>query len=94
MGETVHRARVSSQAPLILRSKHDAKFPFGCEFGFYTNLGIVDQLSREGAVHGYIWNGYGWVLEAKRPQDNERVSVKREGSSNFKKKVRRKKEPR
>ena len=45
------------------------------------------------AIHGYIWNGYGWVLEAKRPQDKERVNMKREGSSNFKK-VRRKKEPR
>ena len=84
----------SSQAPLVLRSKHDAKFPFGCEFGFLTNLGIVSWSSREGAVHGYIWTGYSWVLHAQRPQDKEKVNKKCEGDSNFKKKLKRKKESR
>ena len=75
-------------------SKHDKIYPFGSEFGFYTNLGIVDWSSRKEAVHGYIWSGNKWVLEAKRPQDKEKVNIKREGSSNFKKKIKRKKESR
>ena len=75
-------------------SKHDKIYPFGSEFGFYTNLGIVDWSSRKETVHGYIWSGNKWVLEAKRPQDKEKVNIKREGSSNFKKKIKRKKESR
>ena len=84
----------SSLAPLVLKSKHDEKFPFGCELGFETNLGIVGYYSREGAIHGYIWNGYRWILEAKRPQDRKKVDNKGEGDSNFKKKPKRKKESR
>jgi len=84
----------SSMAPLVLKSKHDEKFPFGCELGFETNLGIVGYYSREGAIHGYIWNGYRWILEAKRPQDRRKVDKKVEGDSNFKKKPKRKKESR
>ena len=84
----------STLAPQVLRSKHDEKYPFGCELGFETNLGIVGYYSREGALHGYIWNGYRWILEAKRPQDKRKVIKKIEGDSNFKKKLRRKKESR
>ena len=84
----------SSLAPLVLKSKHDEKFPFGCELGFETNLGIVGYYSREGAIHGYIWSGYKWILEAKRPQDKKKVDKKTEGDSNFKKKQKRKKESR
>ena len=84
----------SSLAPPVLKSKHDKKYPFGCEFGYETNLGIVNWYSREGAIHGYIWSGYRWILEAKRPQDKKKVDKKTEGDSNFKKKQKRKKESR
>ena len=83
-----------SPDPKFYEKEHDKIYPFGSEFGFYTNLGIVDWSSRKEAVHGYIWSGNKWVLEAKRPQDKEKVNIKREGSSNFKKKIKRKKESR
>ena len=38
----------------LLKSKHDEKYPFGIDFGFDTNLGIVAWYNREGTVHGYI----------------------------------------
>ena len=41
-----------------------------------------------------IWTGYSWVLHAQRPQDKEKVNKKCEGDSNFKKKLKRKKESR
>ena len=84
----------SIESRRVLTSKHDEKYPFGCQFGFLTNLGIVSWSSREGAVHGYIWSGYSWVLHAQRPQDKEKVKKVNEGDSNFKKKLKRKKESR
>jgi len=78
----------------LISSYEKEKYPFGCGFGFMTNLGIIDWSSREGAVHGYIWTGYEWVLHAQRPQDREKVKQKVEGDFNFKKKVKRKKESR
>ena len=77
-------------------SNHDEKNPFGIAFGYETNLGIVGWASTEGAVHGYIWDHvrYRWILEAKRPQDKEKGNKRSEGDSNFKKKVKRKKESR
>ena len=83
-----------SPDPKFYEKEHDKIYPFGSEFGFYTNLGIVDWPSRKETVHGYIWSYNKWVLEAKRPQDKEKVNIKREGSSNFKKKIKRKKESR
>ena len=80
--------------PRQLKSRYEEKYPFGCGFGFLTNLGIVDWSSREGAVHGYIWTGDSWVLHAQRPQDREKVKQKVEGDFNFKRKVKRKKESR
>lgn len=50
-------------------------------------LGLV--VGTTGAVHGYIWNGYQWVLKAKRPQDREKFNKKSESDSNFKKKFKR-----
>ena len=76
-----------SRRQLISSSYEKEKYPFGCAFGFMTNLGIIDWSSREGAVHGYIWTGYSWVLHAQRPQDREKVKQKVEGDFNFKKKV-------
>ena len=77
-----------------LKSRHEEKYPFGCGFGYRTNLGIIDWASKEGAVHGYIWSGYDWVLHAQRPQDREKVKQRTGGVSNFKKKLKRKKESR
>jgi len=84
----------SIESRKVLKCKHDEKYPFGVASGFETNLGIVDWYSREGAIHGYIWTGYRWILEAKRPQDKRKVNKKIEGDSNFKKKLKRKKESR
>ena len=85
----------SRRQPLQLVSSYEKeKYPFGCDFGFMTNLGIIDWSSREGAVHGYIWTGYSWVLHAQRPQDRERDKQKVEGDIHFKKKFKRKKESR
>ena len=75
-------------------SRYEEKYPFGCAFGFMTNHGIIDWSSREGAVHGYIWTGYSWVLHAQRPQDRENDKQKVAGDFHFKKKFKRKKESR
>ena len=83
-----------SRRQLISSFYEKEKYPFGCAFGFMTNLGIIGWSSREGAVHGYIWTGYSWVLHAQRPQDLEKVKHKVEGDFNFKKKFKRKKESR
>ena len=80
--------------PRQLKSMYEEKYPFGCGFGFDTNLGIIGSSSLEGAVHGYIWTGYRWVLHAQRPQDREKVKQKVGGDYNFKKKFKRKKESR
>ena len=79
--------------PRQLKSMYEEKYPFGCGFGF-DNLGIIGSSSLEGAVHGYIWTGYRWVLHAQRPQDREKVKQKVGGDYNFKKKFKRKKESR
>ena len=82
-----------SRCQLISRYEKE-KYPFGYDFGFMTNLGIIHWSSREGAVHDYIWTGYSWVLHAQRPQDREKAKQKVEGDINSKKKLKRKKESR
>ena len=59
--------------------------PFGYGYGFRTDQGVIKRGASGVIVHGYVWSDtdWNWVLNTK----------KLEGVSNFKKKVRRKKEP-
>ena len=47
--------------------------PFGSEYGYDTNIGVV--LPSTEPVHGYIWcRGEGWKLYAVKPGDSDRTS--------------------
>ena len=41
------------------------EFPFGSEYGYDTNLGIVAVPDRP--IHGYVWSGGEWKVYASRP---------------------------
>ena len=73
--------------------------PFGYGYGFRTDQGVIKRGASGVIVHGYVWSDtdWNWVLNTKK-DNNEKVPKKSfkklEGVSNFKKTVRRKKEPR
>ena len=55
-------------------------FPFGSEFGYITNIGIVPPSSDP--IHGYIWSeqyGGSFVLHAIKPGEGRRHSPRRRG---------------
>ena len=55
-------------------------FPFGSEFGYVTNIGIVPPSSDP--IHGYIWSeqyGGSFVLHAIKPGEGRRHSPRRRG---------------
>ena len=74
--------------------------PFGYGYGFRTDQGVIKRGASGVIVHGYVWSDtdWNWVLHTKKVVNDEKVLKKGfkklEGVSNFKKKVRRKKEPR
>ena len=74
-------------------------YVFGYGYGFRTDQGVIKRGAGAEIVHGYVWSDtdWMWVLNTKKA-GNEKVPKKGfhkvEGVSNFKKKVRRKKEPR
>ena len=74
-------------------------YPFGYSYGFQTDQWFIKRGASGVIVHGYVWSDtdWNWVLNTKK-DNNEKVPKKGfkklEGVSNFKKKIRRKKEPR
>ena len=53
-------------------------FPFGSEYGYETNVGIVPPPTDP--IHGYIWSeqyGGGFVLHAVKPGDSPRTNPRR-----------------
>ena len=65
----------------------NGSYPFGYEYGYKTNAGIISVTST--VHHGYTWNGEeGWILHAQLPRNKEK-----ENKLDFKKKGKRKKMP-
>ena len=61
------------------KPKHQTeKFPFGSEWGYMTNEGVISVSSV--VHHGYIWGEGCWTLHAQQPKD------KRMGKDNEEKK--------
>ena len=44
------------------------RYPFGSEYGYRTNLGVISVSST--VHHGYVWNEDCWTLHAQLPKDN------------------------
>ena len=64
---------VPSNEPYKSTQKFREPFPFGAEYGYDTNVGIV--LPSTDPVHGYIWcKGQGWKLYAVKPGERDRTS--------------------
>ena len=62
-----------SNEPYKKIQKFRQPYPFGAEYGYETNVGVV--LPSTEPVHGYIWcRGEGWKLYAVKPGDSDRTS--------------------
>ena len=61
-----------SNEPYKKIQKFRQPYPFGAEYGYETNVGVV--LPSTEPVHGYIWcKGEGWRLYAVKPGDRVRT---------------------
>ena len=61
-----------SNVPYKKIQKFLQMYPFGAEYGYETNVGVV--LPSTEPVHGYIWcPGEGWKLYAVKPGERERT---------------------
>ena len=63
------------------------RYPFGSEYGYRTNLGIISVSST--VHHGYVWNEDCWTLHAQLPNDQGKDL--KENKFEFQKKPKRKK---
>ena len=61
-----------SNEPYKKIQKFRQPYPFGAEYGYETNVGVV--LPSTEPIHGYIWcKGEGWRLYAVKPGERERT---------------------
>ena len=66
--------------------KFEDNFPFGHEWGYRTNAGIISVSNV--AHHGYVWDDGNWVLHAQPPRNQENnKKTSEDGKFHFKKKV-------
>ena len=69
---------IPSHEPYKSIQKFLERNPFGSEYGYDTNIGVV--LPSTEPVHGYIWvKGEGWKLHAVKPGEGIRSSFRRRG---------------
>ena len=60
-----------SNEPYKKIQKFREPYPFGAEYGYDTNVGVV--LPSSDPIHGYIWvKGEGWKLHAVKPGERDR----------------------
>ena len=61
-----------SNEPYKKIQKFRQPYPFGAEYGYETNVGVV--LPSTEPIHGYIWcKGEGWRLYAVKPGERDRT---------------------
>ena len=80
--ETVHRCGdVFTYKQDVAPGFENGSFPFGYEYGYKTNAGIISVTST--VHHGYTWNGEeGWLLHAQGPNDAEEISKRKNKHKN------------